>query len=148
MISSAITFGRMKRVYVISVVALTAVVVAVSISLLYPVALPSFMCYQFDLPEYEKTYGFTFSEVLSEAMPNGRTRSVFGISAVEPNGAFARSGVRVGDVPSMYHGVQDFCGDIAWAEESDRVWMRVINVYDKKAGKEAQREVLLQLRRK
>ena len=137
----------MKRVYLISVVALTAVVVAVSIALLYPVALPSFLCYQFDLPEYEKTYGFTFSEVLNEIMPNGRSRSVFGISALDPNGAFARSGVRVGDVPRMYHGVQDFCGDIAWAEESDRVWIQVTNVYDKKAGREAQREILLQLRK-
>ena len=141
-----ITLGRTRRTYVITLVALAVLVGAAATILVYPATFYSFTCGQFDIPEYEKAYGFTFSK-LAATRPDGSVALVSGISAVDPEGAFARSGIRPGDIPETYHGLQDFCADIAWAMESDKSSVRVFNVYDEKAGKEPRREVLLGLRK-
>ena len=135
-----------RRTFVVTFLGL-AVLAGVSATVLfYPGGLYNFACGQFDLPEYEKAYGFTYAAV-AVLRPDGSTRLVGGISEVDPKGAFARSGIRAGDIPKVHHGIGDFCGDIASAEESDRHWIEVFNAYDEKSGKEPRREVLLQLRK-
>ena len=110
-----ITLNRTRRTYIVTVVVLAFLMGAAATILLYPDTFYSFTCGQFELPEYEKAYGFTFSEVPA-MRPDGSVLVVGGISAVDPKGAFARSGIRPGDVPRMHHGLSDFCGDIAWAD--------------------------------
>ena len=72
-----------RRTFVFTFVSLAVLGVATAIVLLYPATFYSFTCEQFDLPEYEKAYGFTFSEV-PILRPDGSTRYVAGISAVDP----------------------------------------------------------------
>jgi len=112
-----ITLGRMSRTYLVSAVALGVLVSATLFILVYPATFYSFTCSQFELPELGKTYGFTFSE-LEVSRPDGSVEKARGISAVDPNGAFARSGIRAGDIPRTHHGLVDFCNDISIAAET------------------------------
>ena len=140
-----ITIKATRRTFLVTLLGL-AVVSGVSATVLfYPGGFYSFSCGQFDIPEYEKAYGFAFSEV-PVMRPDGSTRMDGGISAVDPKGAFARSGIRAGDIPRMHHGLSDFCADIAYAEEGGKLPLEVFNVYDDRAGKEPRREVVLRLK--
>ena len=140
-----ITLGRMTRTYLVSAVALGVLVSATLFILVYPATFYSFTCSQFELPELGKTYGFTFSE-LEVSRPDGSVEKARGISAVDPNGAFARSGIRAGDIPRTHHGLVDFCNDISIAAETGTTSISVFNAFDQKAGKEPRREVVLRLR--
>ena len=112
--------------------------------LFFPIGVYDFKCRRFDLPRYEAMFGFTLGEV--EASHRGDKYQVLAITAVAADGAFARSGARVGDVPRMYHGTSDFCGDLAAAAGGRRIPIQVYNLKDAKAGKAAWREVELRLR--
>jgi hypothetical protein len=140
-----ITIKRTRRTFAVTAVSLAILVAAALTIMVYPSSFYSFTCGLFDLPEYEKQYGFTYSEVPA-MRPDGSTRIVGAISAVDPNGAFARSGIRAGDVPRTHHGLGDFCACIVYAEEGGTIPMEVFNVYDEKAGREPRRQVVLQLR--
>lgn len=141
-----ITIASTRWLFAITIVSLAVLVGGAITIMVYPSTFYSFTCGQFALPEYEKQYGFTFSD-LPGNRGDGSTFTVGGISAVDPQGAFARSGIRAGDVPRMHHGLSDFCACIEYAEEGGKIPMEVFNVYDEKAGREPTREVVLQLHR-
>jgi hypothetical protein len=102
-------------------------------------------CRQFDMPDYEARFGFKLGS-FEVSNPHGDTYSVTGIARVDPSGAFGRAGVRTGDVPRMYHGLGDFCSDLAVASRGDVVDLELVNVMDLRAGKSDRRRVALRLR--
>src|SRR5258706_13038508 len=108
-------------------------------------AFPSVWCQHFDMPEYERAFGFKLGE-LQAPRPEGDTYTVLGVAAVDPLGALDRSGVRVGDVPRMYHGLGDFCGDLAAPLEGRAVELRVYNVGEARDEKDPWKRIPLRLR--
>ena len=46
----------------------------------------------------------------------------------------------------MYHGISDFCGDLAAAADGQTIPIQVYNLSDAKAGKNPRREIALRLR--
>jgi hypothetical protein len=135
-----ITLSRTQFLFV--ALSLLGLATVCAVALLFPNPLYDFKCTQFDLPGYETAFGFTLGEVEAPSTGGG-THLVLAITAIDPNGALARSGARVGDVPRMYHGVSDFCGDLAAAADGETVPMQVYNLSDAKAGMEPRREIAL-----
>ncbi len=115
------------------------------IAVFFPSGVYSFKCRQFDLPGYQAAFGFTLGEV-EVSRGNDGVQRVLAITALTPNGPLARSGLRVGDVPPSYHGISDFCGDLAAAAEGQSIPIHVYNLSDAKAGRDAWRELELRLR--
>jgi len=116
-----------------------------SIAVFFPIGVYDFKCRRFDLPGYQATFGFTLGEVEAPSSGGGSHR-VLAITSLAPNGPLARSGARVGDVPPSYHGISDFCGDLAVAAEGRSIPIHVYNLSDAKAGKDPWREIELRLR--
>ena len=81
-------------------------------------------CRQFDVPRYEQEFGFRLAGLRTTAS-DGSVYTVLAITAVTPDGAFARAGSREGDVPRMYHGVCDFSGALGFAAQGHAVELRV-----------------------
>ena len=115
------------------------------VAVFFPIGVYDFKCRQFDLPGYQAAFGFTLGEVEAPSSRGGIHR-VLAITALAPGSPLARSGARVGDVPPSYHGISDFCGDLAAAAEGQRIPIRVYNLSDAKAGKDPWREIDLRLR--
>jgi len=138
-----ITLSRTQFLFVtVSLLLLTAIC---GVAVFFPIGVYDFKCRQFDLPGYEATFGFTLGEVEAPSS-GGRSYRVLAIMALAPNGPLARSGLRVGDVPPSYHGISDFCGDLAAAAEGQSIPIRVYNLSDAAAGKDPWRELELRLR--
>jgi hypothetical protein len=135
-----ITLSRTQFLFV--ALSLLGLATVCAVALFFPNPVYDFKCKQFDFPGYETAFGFTLGEV--EAPSTGGSRHVvLAMPAIDPDAALARSGVRVGDVPRMYHGVSDFCADLAAAADGETVPMQVYNLNDAKAGTEPRREVAL-----
>jgi hypothetical protein len=115
------------------------------VAVFFPIGVYDFKCRQFDLPGYEAAFGFALGEVEAPSSGGGSHR-VLAITALAPNGPLARSGLRVGDVPPSYHGISDFCGDLATAAEGRSIPIHVYNLSDARAGKDPWRELELRLR--
>lgn len=118
------------------------VVLPIVLGIVCSPVLGNYWCKQFDIPEYERTFGFTMG---SFELPDhaGGTYSAAGITTVEASGAFAKAGLRPGDIPRMHHGWASFCGSLQAAAEGYRATLDVINVTDLRAGRDARREVTL-----
>jgi hypothetical protein len=125
------------------IIATTLLMFAVlfALAVLTPYGIYNLKCERFDMPAYEKTFGFTLGGIDTP----GGTDKVLGIAAVVPNGIFARSGLRPGDVPRMHHGVSELCGDLSAALSGRAVELRVYNPDDARAGKESARDVRLRV---
>jgi len=135
-----ITLSRTQFLFV--ALSLLGLATVCAVALFFPNPVYDFKCTQFDLPGYETALGFTLGEVEAPSTGGG-AQLVLAITAIDPNGALARSGARVGDVPRMYHGVSDFCADLAAAADGETVPMQVYNLNDAKAGTEPSREIAL-----
>lgn len=124
--SSPITLGKMQVLYVslVVLVVLPVVVLFAFSNLFY-----SAWCKQFEIPEYEKRFGFTMGAI-PVTDPDGRTRESIGLTWVDGQGPLGRAGLRAGDFPRMYHGFGDFCGPLSRLAEGNPVQLEVINVED------------------
>jgi hypothetical protein len=138
-----ITLSRTQFLFVALSLLLLAALCCVAV--FFPIGVYDFKCRQLDLPGYQATFGFTLGELEAPSSGGGSHR-VLAITALTPNGPLARSGARVGDVPPSYHGISDFCGDLAAATEGQSIPIRVYNLSDAEAGKEPWREIELRLR--
>ena len=119
------------------------VVLPVVLAIVFSPVLGNYWCKQFDVPEYERTFGFKLGTF---ELPDreGGTYSATGIATVNSAGAFARAGIRPGDLPRMHHGWASFCGSLAAAADGYESTLDVINVDDLRAGRrDARREVTL-----
>jgi hypothetical protein len=134
-----------KNQFLVLAVMLVALATLCAVVVLYPAGFYNFKCTQFELPHYQAAFGFTLGEMETPGS-SAEPRRVLAIVALDPNGVLARSGARVGDVPPMYHGISDFCGDLGAAGEGQTVPMHVYNLSDAKAGREPWREIQLQTR--
>ena len=133
-----ITLSRTQFLYVALVL---LVLLPAAVLLIVSPGLPSVWCKHFELADYEQTFGFK----LGPLQPRGSGESVLGFASVAPDGVFARSGLRTGDVPSMYHGLGDLCGDLAAASEGREVELRVFNVAERQGDSIAWRRVPLRV---
>jgi hypothetical protein len=120
------------------------VVILVIVLLSFQPTLQNAWCRQFEIPEYEKTFGFRLGAI---ALPDGTgaTREATGVAWVDPVGAFARAGVRTGDIPHMHHGMQDLCWTLSRAAKGYTVQLEVVNVADVREGQSGRRRVVLGL---
>jgi len=124
--SAPITLGRMHVLYVSLVV---LVVLPVVVLFAFSNQLYSAWCKQFEMPEYEKRFGFTMGPI-PVTDPDGGTRECMGLTWVDAQGPLGRAGIRAGDFPRMYHGFGDFCGPLSHLAEGYAVQLEVINVED------------------
>ena len=81
------------------------------------------------MPVYERQFGFKFG-TLGDRGAGGTPRLVRGVVWLDPDGAFGHAGIRVGDVPRTYHGLAEFCGDLAAIADGDTRELSVRNVND------------------
>ena len=130
--------------------AVTTVILAVlglvcGLVIFFPYGIYNFKCAQFDMPEYEKIFGFELGQVEATDGQRG-SYAISAIKAVTSGGVFARSGIRPGDYPRMHHGLVDFCGDLHAATEGRTVDLRVRNLLDARGAHDGWREVRLLLR--
>jgi hypothetical protein len=86
-----ITLANTRVLDVALILAVLATVCAVAV--LYPYGFYNLKCARFDMPECEAAFGFRLGEMEAPSS-NGRSYKVQGIAIVEPNGVFARSGIR------------------------------------------------------
>lgn len=133
------TLPRTKFLYLAVIFVALAAVVAVI------VLTPNEICLRFEMPRYERAFGFKLGEMEAPGAGASSDR-VLAVTTVEPNGVFARSGVRPGDVPRGHHGIAEFCGDLDAALGGRAVDLRLNNLVDARAGKDSVREIRLQTR--
>lgn len=86
--------------FVVLVVALTLVLTVVAI-VVYPTAYSEYV-QDVGIKRFERQYGFKSGLVVWRA-PGQTEESVWGIVSVTSDGAFARAGVRAGDIPVSQH---------------------------------------------
>jgi hypothetical protein len=135
--------ATLSRTHFVLVAAnLAAIATASAMAIGWPNRLYELKCTHFDLPHYEASFGFTLG-VMEVPTPGGGTHSVRGITALDPKGTLSRAGARVADVPSMYHGVSDFCAELSAAAAGETVQLHLYNLNDAKAGKEPGRAIAL-----
>src|SRR5262245_10356396 len=86
--------------FVVLMVGLTLVLTIVAIGV-YPTEYAEYV-QDVGITRFERQYGFTSGMVVWRA-PGQDEESVWGIVSVTPDGAFARAGVRAGDIPLSQH---------------------------------------------
>jgi hypothetical protein len=125
-------------------VALVLLILAIvcGLVLFFPNTIFNLQCEHFDLPGYSASFGFTLGE-MEAPDDRGGAYTVRAIIRLDPDGALARSGARVGDVPRMHHGIAEFCGALASASQGEAVHLRVYNLDDAKSGKDPWRELVI-----
>jgi hypothetical protein len=119
--------------FVITGVTLGVLAFTCAAALLYPYGLANFTCAQFDMPQYERLFGFELGSIQLRD-DQGGSYSVRAVRSVTPGGVFARSGIRPGDKPRTHHGLGDFCGDLHAALDGHEVHLRVRNLDEEGAS--------------
>ena len=118
---------------------LVAVVVVVLPAVLYAALQPVvdlWLMQRFELPALQAAYGFSTGYVQLR-FADGCSRSYFTITAVVPGGAFARAGIRAGDIPTSYkHGPElGFLYDMRWVQRGHTMFIVVISTEDVAANR-------------
>jgi hypothetical protein len=129
-----LTLGRMGFLY--TAVVLLVVLPVICALAFFPVV-ENYWCAWFEIPQYEQKFGFKWGS-LESADAN---HTVYGITSVQPDGAFAKAGIRAGDVPRMQHGVSSVCAALAAASQGHEASLSVLNVNDWRAGRSERREI-------
>lgn len=93
---------------------------------------------EFLLPQIADRYGFSFGMV--QVSRDGRSYMSPGIVSVTPGGAFARMGVRPGDMPFAFHGngAASMYSALIVAERGQIADFDVVNAEDWSAGRDRQ----------
>jgi hypothetical protein len=125
-----ITLSKMHFLYFALIL---GVVLPVLAGIVATPMLSNVWCGQFEMPEYERSFGFTMGSI-QIASQDGGSRSVSAFVSIRPGGLFERAGVRSGDIPRMHHGVSSLCGALAAASDGYRVNLDVVNADDARAG--------------
>jgi hypothetical protein len=91
---------------------------------------------RFEFPALQASYGFTAAPI-SQRSADGCSYTVFTITAVAPNGPFARAGIQPGDAPTRYvHGAErGFLYDLMWARRGHSISLALISAEDLAAGR-------------
>ena len=94
------------------------------------------LMHRFELPTLQASYGFT-AALVPQPSGGGCPNEVFTITAVAPDGPFARAGIRAGDVPVLYkHGMElGFIHDLMWARRGHSISLALISAEDRAAGR-------------
>jgi hypothetical protein len=94
------------------------------------------LMHRFELPTLQASYGFTAAFV-PQPSADGCPYEVFTITAVAPDGPFARAGIRAGDTPVFYkHGMElGFISDLMWARRGHSTSLALISAEDRAAGR-------------
>jgi hypothetical protein len=124
--------------FVFILVSLAGLGIVVGIVVLTPYQIYNVKCSLFDMPEYEKTFGFRLGAVGAEG--GGR---VTGVTWVQAGGAFDRAGVRAGDIPRMHHGIGEVCGELAAALLGREASLRLYRSHLSRPGESEARDVQL-----
>lgn len=132
----------LPRTRLLVIFAMLMFVLPLVVGIVFLPVLSNAWCQQFELPKYEREFGFRMArfEVPSKG---GGTHSVDAIGFLERGGVFATAGLRVGDAPRIYHGFADFCGDLARASDGLESTLDVMNIYDAARGNRGRRLVTL-----
>ena len=136
-----VTLSKTHFLYIALILFVIFPVIALTISSPNPQRL---WCQRFELPEYEKTLGFKLGDFVVPTTL-GSTVQTIGVAFVEPGGAFARAGIRPGDVPYIYHGLIDLCATLQAATRGQTMTLRVLNVADFNKDGDQWREVVVQV---
>lgn len=91
---------------------------------------------RFELPALQASFGFT-AALIPQRSADGCSYEAFTITAVAPDGPFARAGIRAGDIPVFYkHGMErGFIYDLVWARRGGSVSLALISSEDRAAGR-------------
>lgn len=134
-----LTLGRRQLAVVAAGVSLVVVVAAV---LLYPDLYIQYIR-NFGIRQFEAQYAFRTGPVPVRSNSQ-QTETHWGIVWVAPEGAFARLGVRGGDIPFAYHGgVTDMYSALKRASLGGASSFQVYNAADAHLGRVALRDVNL-----
>lgn len=136
---ASVTLPRTRFLYL---AAILLVVLPLIVGIVYFPVLTNAWCEQFEIPEYERSFGFRMA-TLEFPSSQGGTYSVHGIGSVELGGRFAAAGVRPGDVPRMQHGFASFCGALAAASDGYEATLDVVNLHDVRSGRHERRRITL-----
>src|ERR1039457_5680845 len=90
------------------------------------------LMHRFELPTLQASYGFT-AALVRQPSADGCPNEVFAITAVAPDGPFARAGIRAGDTPVFYkHGMElGFISDLMWARRGHSISLALISAEDR-----------------
>ncbi len=139
-----ITLSRMHFLYLALIL---GVALPVLVAIVASPMLGNAWCGQFEMPEYERQFGFTLGRIQVQG-DDGVSRSQTAFVSIAVGGVFERAGVRPGDIPRMHHGISSLCSALGAASDGYRVTVEVVNESDARAGhQDRRREIALPARK-